>query len=173
MDEVLISNWNSVVGKEDSIFHLGDFALPDKKLYPSEIDQLDYVKKIIQSLNGHISIVFGSHDKHAYFHKKLFFEYFPKNTIVEKRIGESDLILSHCPMLSFERRTHGSVNMFGHIHSGPLHPFPCQNNSCDVGVDAWNFTPVSLEAALERARSSEGKLNMFDKYDCLIENKND
>ena len=84
MDEVLISNWNSVVGKEDFVFHLGDFALPDKKLYPLEIDQLDYTKKIIQSLNGKITIIFGSHDKHAYFHKKLFFEYL-----------KSFLILSH------------------------------------------------------------------------------
>jgi|ERR1035437_3632685 calcineurin-like phosphoesterase family protein len=173
MDEALISNWNSVVKPGDTVFHLGDFALPDKKLYPSEIDQLDYTKKVIESLNGNITIIFGSHDKHAYFHKKLFFGYFSKNTIAEYKVDGVDLILSHCGMLAWERRTHHSIHFFGHVHSGPLHPFPCQNNSCDVGIDAWNFFPVSLEAALERARSSEGKLNLFDKYDCLIEKSDD
>jgi calcineurin-like phosphoesterase family protein len=132
---------------------LGDFALPDKKLYPLEIDQLDYTKKIIQSLNGKITIIFGSHDKHAYFHKKLFFEYFPKNTIVEKRIGESDLILSHCPMLAFEKSHYDNVYHFhGHIHKRPdydyswltLHP-----RSYDVGVDNNQFKPILLEEAIQ------------------------
>lgn len=50
-DEQLIANWNSVVGVDDTIFHLGDFAFGG---YP-------FWKKIVEQLNGHIILVIGNH----------------------------------------------------------------------------------------------------------------
>lgn len=48
MNETLISNWNSVVGPKDIIFHLGDLT--------SEWT------KILDRLNGKICLILGNHD---------------------------------------------------------------------------------------------------------------
>ena len=44
MNEILITNWNNVVGKEDIIFHLGDFAMGGSSEWA----------KLLQRLNGRI-----------------------------------------------------------------------------------------------------------------------
>ena len=41
MDKTLIKNWNSVVKKEDTVYHLGDFAFGNK----------EFTQKIIKQLN--------------------------------------------------------------------------------------------------------------------------
>lgn len=62
MNEGLIQNWNEVVGPEDTVYHLGDFAMGNRKLIP----------EILSRLNGRIVLVRGNHD----FSKSL--EYFPE-----------------------------------------------------------------------------------------------
>ena len=52
MNEALIENWNSVVGKDDEIYHLGDFGWGDN------VDNLD----ILRRLNGTKYLVKGNHD---------------------------------------------------------------------------------------------------------------
>ena len=53
MNEALVENWNSVVGPDDYIFHLGDsiFAGSDK------------LKDLLSKLNGHIYLIKGNHDR--------------------------------------------------------------------------------------------------------------
>ena len=51
-DKVLIDNWNSVVGPEDTVFHLGDFCFGG---FPKW-------KEIREQLNGHIILIVGNHD---------------------------------------------------------------------------------------------------------------
>ena len=52
MDEVMIRRWNEVVGKDDTVYHLGDFAfLSTGKL-----------RQLISRLNGKICLVNGNHD---------------------------------------------------------------------------------------------------------------
>ena len=62
MNEGLIKNWNEVVKPEDVVYHLGDFAMGNRKLIPD----------ILARLNGRIVLVRGNHD----FSKSL--EYFPE-----------------------------------------------------------------------------------------------
>ena len=159
MDETIVTNWNAEVGPKDDVYHLGDFALirGDKSRV--------ILQQIISRLNGRIHIIFGSHDRDLVQNKDLFHETFRRNTIVERKLGGEIVIMGHCPMLSWEKRAHGSIHFFGHVHSSPSHPFLCQNNSCDCGVDSWNFTPVHIEAAIERAKSSFSKLTTHDIYD--------
>lgn len=53
MDNILIKNWNSVVKKNDVIYHLGDFAFhyDEQKL-----------KDLLSKLNGHKVLIIGNHD---------------------------------------------------------------------------------------------------------------
>lgn len=51
MDEALIKRWNSVVGKDDIVFNLGDFAFaPDRRW-----------KEVLSRLNGHHYLILGNH----------------------------------------------------------------------------------------------------------------
>lgn len=54
MNEVIINNWNDVVPKGATVYHLGDFALGDKSLIPD----------LLNRLNGHIKFVMGNHDNY-------------------------------------------------------------------------------------------------------------
>ena len=47
MDEALIDNWNNTVGKDDIVFHLGDFGNYD----------------VIKQLNGEITLIFGNYER--------------------------------------------------------------------------------------------------------------
>jgi calcineurin-like phosphoesterase family protein len=53
MNQGLIEAWNSVVKKDDEVFHLGDFCF---KGYDKWVE-------IIKQLNGQITIIKGNHDK--------------------------------------------------------------------------------------------------------------
>jgi calcineurin-like phosphoesterase family protein len=52
-------------------------------------------------------------------------------------------------MRTWNKRHHGAIHLYGHSH-GTL---PGDAQSCDVGVDCWDFYPVSL--AQIKARLAE------------------
>ena len=53
MDNALIQNWNSVVGENDIVFHLGDFAFAPNWRW----------KELLVKLNGRIYLIMGNHDE--------------------------------------------------------------------------------------------------------------
>lgn len=169
MDETIIERWNKLVHPMDTVYHLGDFALVDHKVYETDKQQIEYIKNIVRRLNGSIRIIFGSHDKETIKAKHLFQEYYHKGTVLEISATSVPIFLSHCAMLTWERRCYGALHFFGHSHSGPSKKMLCQQNSCDVGVDAWDFYPVELSEAMKRARSEEGKLTVIDQFDNISE----
>ena len=52
MDKALIENWNSVVGKNDIVFDLGDFAFAPNWRW----------KEILSQLNGKHHLILGNHE---------------------------------------------------------------------------------------------------------------
>ena len=52
MDQVMTDNWNRVVGKNDIVFHLGDFCLGGSAIWT----------QVRECLNGHIYLCMGNHD---------------------------------------------------------------------------------------------------------------
>ena len=56
------------------------------------------------------------------------------------------IVLCHYPIASWERKVHGSFHLYGHTHNR------FQNNglSFDVGVDAQNYYPISLEEVFDK-----------------------
>ena len=55
MNEALIKNWNRAVGPSDTVYHLGDVSI----LRPEK------TRDILDSLNGKIFLIRGTHDKAA------------------------------------------------------------------------------------------------------------
>lgn len=52
MEDFLVERWNSQVGTDDTVYHLGDFAMGDRSQIP----------RILSRLNGKIVLIAGNHD---------------------------------------------------------------------------------------------------------------
>jgi len=140
MNETLISNWNKVVGKDDFVFHLGDFSVGGAAEWTSLLD----------SLNGRIFLVLGNHDMNNVdqgFMRR--FEDVSMQMLIS--IGKQKVYLNHYPFLCYGGAYRGTWQLFGHVHTsscmlGLDSPrlqmlFPRQY---DVGVDNNNYTPISF-----------------------------
>ena len=57
--------------------------------------------------------------------------------------GLRPVVLSHYPLLRWDRMHYGSFMLHGHVH-GTL-PFDPNVKRYDVGVDSNNFEPISFE----------------------------
>lgn len=150
MDEGLIQNWNRVVGKDDLVFDLGDFAFATNGRW----------KELLNQLNGHHYLILGNHDVVGWPGDKTMelFEGVSHQMII--KIDGRTVYLNHYPYLCFggawRGPEHAVYQLFGHIHSGPncegadtdrlVNLFPYQY---DVGVDNNNYTPVSWEQVKE------------------------
>lgn len=167
MSENLIANWNRVVGENDIVFDLGDMFWFDSR---------HEVKKFVEKLNGTIYKIPGNHDMDC---RKLFelcktskVEILDDNNVVwVERKGQKivEIWLSHFPLATWPHWIQGSLNFFGHIHSGPLTDnmvdIPEKDltlkvgQQYDVGVDNNNYTPVELQQILQVLESQKSVLS--------------
>src|SRR3990167_7138939 len=53
MDQAIIANWNAVVGHDDTVYVLGDFAM----------GEINTTLRYAASLNGHKILIAGNHDR--------------------------------------------------------------------------------------------------------------
>ncbi len=135
-DEAIIERWNSVVGGEDIVYHLGDFAFGLAK-------NAERVKEIFGRLNGRKYLVIGNHDtnKRGDLHPALAsldWASRPEHAL-RTRDGGHEVYLSHYAARTWPCSGYGSIHFFGHSH-GKL---PGYGRSRDVGVDVSDvdFTP--------------------------------
>lgn len=141
-DEALITRWNETVGKNDEVYHLGDFALVNANKWAD----------IVGRLNGRIHLIIGNHDEeklkthnHDLFAEVSFFQHL--------NIDGVKIYACHYPLLCFDGEDVPSVwNLYGHVHSGPgcgAFDLPrleyTFRNQYDVGVDNNDYRPVSFE----------------------------
>ena len=153
MNEVLIENWNKVVSKDDTVFHLGDFAFGGSSVWNS----------IIPRLNGHINLIIGNHDRKNL--RQGYMSYF--DMVVPQlqiEIEDNSIYLNHYQFLCYGGSYRGVWQLFGHVHSGPQADgldisrlrvlLPTQY---DVGVDNNNFTPISYREVKEKIESQKNE----------------
>jgi calcineurin-like phosphoesterase family protein len=136
MDQVLETNWNAVVGKKDTIYHLGDVVIPRASL------------KILNRLNGRKILIRGNHDQGAL---KDYTPYFEDIRGAFFHPGDSTmrggLIFTHIPVHPSCLSGHYLGNVHGHTHCHLVRddagkPHPQYFNAC---VEQNNFAPVALE----------------------------
>lgn len=156
-NEVLVRNWNSVVTPDDTVYHLGDVALGP---WPTG---LNYVAR----LNGYITLVPGNHDRifsgmsHAR-QERFYDDYLSVFDAIMPETSELVLngvsyVLSHFPYSEGVNNSthrdryrkhrpsdHGRTVIHGHTHQQEVVTRSHNGTQqVSVGVDAWNFTPVS------------------------------
>lgn len=139
MDEILIKNFNRVVGPDDELYILGDFAMhEDYKKLRSYRDRLNC---------NNIHLIFGNHDRR-------FVSWMFKSTqdYLELEFNHTRFCLSHYPFLSWHGREQGAIMCHGHIHAkkrtNEINQWQ-KLRRFDVGVDANDYTPVSLDYILD------------------------
>lgn len=127
MNEVIINNWNSVVSKYDTIYHLGDVRFGSS----------DELRKIVKGLNGKKILVRGNHDYkrgEAYW-KSIGFE-----EVYKRKLVLGNLVLTHRP-IQVEK---GFINVFGHIHNMPLDESFNKDNHICVSCEVINYMPIII-----------------------------
>lgn len=140
MNEVLISNHNSLIGDNDMVVHVGDFTLQSFERAMEYLDQL----------KGKHIFLRGSHD---YWLKKVT----PVQDIYERKFNDIYIIACHYPMRTWPRSHHGSWQVHGHSH-GMLSSIGKQ---WDVGVDNNDFMPVSMWRLKEIMKDLPDNLNLI------------
>jgi calcineurin-like phosphoesterase family protein len=103
-DEYFIKQWNSVVGKRDLTYILGDITMESSKYY-----------HLLDRLNGRKIVVGGNHDKPG--HTKELLKY------VESIVGMiqyKGIFLTHCPVHPREMEYRIKHNIHGHIHENRI-----------------------------------------------------
>jgi calcineurin-like phosphoesterase family protein len=130
MDAELIAQYNATVKPGDTVYDLGDFSFKNPKQY---LDQL-----IVQPIR-----IKGSHDHDLKEPRMLVIK---PNDILDEYGDPLVITLCHYSMRSWEKSHYGSWALYGH-HHGMLAPYGL---SFDVGVDCWNYYPVSLDEVAEK-----------------------
>jgi calcineurin-like phosphoesterase family protein len=126
MDAALIAAWNAAVGVEDEVWHLGDFARKAAD-----------VPALLARLHGTKHLVTGNNDPPGTLEAE---GWASVQAYAELEVDGRRLVLCHYPFRSWNGQHKGAIDLHGHSH-GRLKPMPRQH---DVGVDAWDWRPVTL-----------------------------
>ncbi len=135
-DAALVERWNATVCPHDTVWHLGDFALGP----PPE-----RVRALLDALQGEKHLITGNNDGPATLALP---GWASVSAYAELTVEGTVLVLCHYAFRTWNAMGRGSVNLHGHSH-GALRP---QTRQYDVGVDVWDFTPVTLEQIRARRR---------------------
>ncbi|MDW6021491.1 metallophosphoesterase family protein [Mesorhizobium sp. BAC0120] len=134
-DEQLIGFWNEIVAPGDEIWHLGDFARAGPQ---------SGIEELLARLNGRKNLIIGNNDDAATVAAA---GWSSTQHYAELSVDGKLLILCHYPFLTWNQMGKKSIDLHGHSH-GRLKG---NSRQYDVGVDVWNFRPVTLEQLLARA----------------------
>ena len=161
-DQEVIRRWNSVVGPDDVVYHLGDVMLNDNA----------HGMECLRQLNGQIKIVPGNHDTDS--RLKLYAQLENVEVMpmaIPLKYKKYNFYLSHHPTLTsnLEKapylRMH-LINLYGHTHQQGKF-FQDMPFMFHVGMDSNNCTPVLLDDAIQMMKDETQKC--IDMLDITVE----
>lgn len=136
-DAALEQLWNDTVAPDDDVWHLGDFAR----------GTAEKIGALLARLNGRKHLLIGNNDPP---HTAQLPGWVDAQHYAELEVEGHKLVLGHYPFRSWNGDRRGSINLHGHSH-GRL---ASMTRQIDVGVDVWDFRPVSLERVLAHPRGT-------------------
>lgn len=139
MNQKMIEDWNSVVGKRDTVRHLGDVYFGSD----SEANE------ILWQLNGSIQLFLGNHD-HI-------------NDVLIKRCSKielwrkdrkNDIIFSHMPLHAsvLDELSPTAWNLHGHIHDNDEPPAEKSHAWVNMSVERFGYKPIPLDEIIQRKK---------------------
>ena len=105
----IIKQMNKLVTPQDTVYHIGDFALTKN---------IDNINKVCNRLNGNWIHVLGNHDN-----EKLLSSAFigTRHKIVSPLYNliynGLTIVLCHFPIESWNKKHYNSLHLFGHLHT--------------------------------------------------------
>jgi len=148
MNEVIITNWNNRVKPEDIVFHNGDFCFKNSAGGKAGEGMLHKAIYYTNKLNGSIIFTKGNHDRNN-----------SVKTIIDKiviKYGPHYINITHVPE---HYDSNFSINFVGHIHEKwkfkrlYIPEYDRYIDLINIGVDVWQFRPVTFEEIYNGYRS--------------------
>ena len=99
-------------------------------------------------MNGVKHLVIGNHDAENAGVLTLPWANTPSH-LAETSVDGIAVVMCHYPLRSWQGVGKGAIHLFGHMH-GRL---AGNRQSCDVGVDAWEYRPVALDEISRRLKT--------------------
>jgi calcineurin-like phosphoesterase family protein len=156
MEDYLIKQWNMYIRSGDHVYHLGDFGFQHKRL-----------AEIRHRLRGKIHLIVGNHDKKNKIEKQGWFTSI--HELVTINIDKQPIVLCHYEMKVWDKSHYNSYCLFGHSHTGlnspSSHYSSTRGKSIDVGVDNFEFKPVSYEQIKEIMSKQPDNFNLVRRND--------
>ena len=138
MNEMMVLNWNAVVGYEDKVYHLGDVAMAS----------FTRTKEIFDRLNGRKILIKGNHDNFKLVQYQQIFHDVRAYNILD------GILLAHIPIHPDSLgRWKGQVH--GHLHSNNVP----DKRYFNVSVEQINYTPINFNMVkkyFDKLHSKEG-----------------
>ena len=129
MDRIIISNFNKIVNNNDTVYYVGDFAMFGNS-------RRHYIKSIVNKLNGKKILI------HTYIN--IGFE--SVHTSLRLSINKQKVVLAHDPAIKTVLND-DEIFICGHVH-GLFKVLP-DKKTVNVGVDNWDFKPVTIEQIIQ------------------------
>jgi calcineurin-like phosphoesterase family protein len=150
MDTAMIERWNKVIPPNGTVFHLGDFTLGD----PADAE------RYFSQLNGNVQVLDNPWhhdrrwliDKHYRTKSGYPVELISPLVVLELPFArERPLIINLChyPLAVWDRKHYAAWHLHGHSHGKHQYTDDASTYAIDVGVDCWNFHPLSFGGILE------------------------
>ena len=137
MNEALIENYNRRVAPDDTVYILGDLC---HKV------SLEEANALIARLNGHKILLAGNHDLD--YDPALFEE---RHDFLMRDFEGRRFVMIHYALMDWPKRKRGGIHLHGHLHESRAYNEANRARGLfryDVGVDANDLRPVSLEEIL-------------------------
>jgi calcineurin-like phosphoesterase family protein len=126
MNEHIVTKWNKIISKRDTVYILGDITM-EKKNY-----------SILDRLKGNKNVILGNHDQKQHVQELLNHV----NSVAGMINYKGNYILTHCPIHPSELDFRFSYNIHGHVHENTLNDTRYINVSCE----AIDYTPIKFES---------------------------
>lgn len=130
---MIIKNWNDLVSPDETVLHLGDFALGNK----SNFDLLPGM------LRGRLFLIQGNYDRISKSYYETRGVTLIKTSLNVQISDQIKLIFSHRPIVPLED---GWINLHGHIHNVPPPPEGSNlgPNHINMSVEVREYRPWRL-----------------------------
>jgi len=136
MENQMISRWNETVGKNDIVYHLGNFAW----------DTIT-AERVIQQLNGRIKLIIGEYDdaivEIASYHNNI-----EILTVQYYKDSRNKAVFSHWPLLEWPGKDMDLYHFHGHSLTN-LKTNLKESNRINMVCDKWNYKPQNIEILYE------------------------
>lgn len=161
MNMTIINNWNEIISENDDVYLLGDLILGDN----------DMGMKLLRQLNGKIHVILGNHDTESRINLyKQLSNIVSIEYATQIKYKKAYFFLCHYPVMTanFDDQLAWAkhlINLYGHTHQENLF----YNNNpymYNVGMDAHNCYPVSIDQIIEDIKNKKDELNKEEYKKC-------